>query len=117
MLNLYKSCEPNAENKEVADRINKIIENLKYSQYKVPQFQSKSKYDKLSKIGKYISKAIKLFDLFGAKPNFIAPPHSSSIVSCLLTLLILVCAILTFALTLKNMGVIRTYWDEIFVPP
>jgi hypothetical protein len=28
-----------------------------------------------------------------------------------------VTAILTFALTLKNMGVIRKYWDQVYINP
>ena len=117
MLNLYKAGQENEENKEIDRKINEIINDEKYSRLKIPQFPQKPKFEKLSKVAKFFERVIKFFDVFGARPQLIAPPHSSSIFSCLLTLIILACAILTFALTLKNMGVVRTYWDEIFVPP
>jgi len=62
-------------------------------------------------------KFLQFWDVFGAKPSLAGPPKNYSVIGCLLTVLITVLAILTFVMTLKNMGAMRTYMDQTYVKP
>lgn len=69
------------------------------------------------KIFSCISKFFIWCDVFGSKPNFTGSPYNYSICGCFTVILIIFLSVLTFALTLANMGVIRPYYDSIYMSP
>lgn len=96
------------------------MEGEKYSKLEGPVFVQRAAnkcLDKIKKCGPYVAKMLKFFDAFGAKPNLTGNPESYTGFGCILSLIITCAAILTFALTLGNMGITRTYWDQIYRSP
>lgn len=81
------------------------------------QRQDNKCLERIKKCSPYIAKFLKFFDAFGAKPNLVGNPETYTGFGCILSLLITSAAILTFALTLGNMGITRTYWDQIYRTP
>ena len=65
------------------------------------------------KIGNFI----KFFDVFGAKPLLSPTPHNSTIFSWFVCLFIIIMSVLTFALTIYNMNITRTYTDAYYIEP
>lgn len=63
------------------------------------------------------TEGLKFFDIFGAKPMLNAEPENSSCWGFLLTLVIITLAILTFALTIKNIDSVRVISNYIYEKP
>ena len=82
----------------------------KISKKKIRKFKPQGKCDKILN---FLSKILLQFDVFAAKPNLTAN-GASSFLGCLLTILIIILAVLTFALTLGNMGTTKLYMDKIY---
>jgi hypothetical protein len=68
-------------------------------------YPSKRKISRTKIVWNALVDLVKYFDLFGARPNLIASPYSSSLVGLCGVMLILLCSILVCALTLKNANV------------
>ena len=95
--------------KEANEAAKNLEENEKYSRINVNKFEPERGI--IGTILKFISDTIVLCDLFKVKPNLSGSKYSSSLFGCLLTLLIIILAILTFALTLHNMSVSKVYME------
>ncbi len=67
--------------------------------------------------GLRVANFIRYFDIFGARPNFCGGPYNYTPCGCLITLLIIVLAILTFALTMHNMSKTRLELDKTYIFP
>ena len=65
------------------------------------------------KIGDFI----KFFDVFGAKPLLSPTPHNATIFSWFVCFFIIIMSVLTFALTIYNMNITRTYTDAYYIEP
>ena len=73
--------------------------------------------DERSNICSKICSFFRFFDVFGAKPLLSPSPHNSTIFSWVVCIFVIIISILTFALTIHNMNITRTYTDAYFVEP
>ena len=101
MLNNSEAGNYNLSNNQVYEKISKK---------KIRKFKTPGACQKIMNI---ISKIILQFDVFAAKPNLVSN-GTSSFFGCILTVVIIILAILTFALTLGNMSRTKTYMDKIY---
>ena len=68
-------------------------------------YPSKRKTSRAKIVWNALVNLIKYIDLFGARPNLVASPYSSSLLGLCGVILILLCSLLVCALTLKNANV------------
>ena len=93
-----------------AKKIKEMARDENYSKVRNSLGKGSSACDKLGSFFKF-------FDVFGAKPLLSPTPHNATIFSWIVCLFIIILSVLTFALTIHNMNITRTYTDSYFVEP